>query len=266
MDGLELFEVDGELPKQLPSGENEKLVERYQAGEVAVLDKLIRHNIRLVVKCAYKHKGSVHYEDLIQAGLIGLIRAVQLFDSSKGAKFSSYAYFWIRQGVGREVLSHSQCLHIPDTKHHAVRKMHQRRWDLATELGHLPTEAELAVDLAISVEELRELQATEVEVLSYNVQTGEDDTELGDLLQGSYEDADVPAFVDVHKMLQGVLTPREYQILCSRWGLAGEGQKSTRQLANQQHGSPQVVSALEKSAFQKLSHPAVVLKLVPGGF
>jgi RNA polymerase primary sigma factor len=259
--GLYLREI-GRIPLLKP--EEEVVLARQIAGggprAERAKSKLVQANLRLVVSIAKKYLNrGVPLMDLVQEGSIGLIRAAEKFEYERGFKFSTYAYWWIRQAITRAVASQSRTVRLPVHMVEKINRVKKIRRQLAQELGRTPIAEEIAQALEIDVEELGAITRASRRTVSLNVSVGkEEDTELIQLI----EDHEVPPpeehldyealCSEVYELLHRHLTPRERDILVLRFGLL-DGQRHTLDQVGQTFGlSRERIRQLQAKAFRKL--------------
>ncbi len=252
----------GKIPLLTPERET-YLAEQIVLGNKAAKDELIEANLRLVVSIAKRHVGKgMYFLDLIQEGNLGLIKAVEKFDYSKGFKFSTYATWWIRQAITRAIADQARTIRIPVHMVETIHKVSRTARTLLQELGREPTTDEIAERLNITPEKVRDIMKIAQDPVSLETPIGEEeDSHLGDFV----EDLDSPApsesasYSLLREQLCNVLntlTPREAQVIKLRFGLEDGRSRTLEEVGKQFNITRERIRQIEAKALRKLRHPS----------
>ena len=257
----------GKVPLLSPEEEIE-LAKRMELGDENARKRLAEANLRLVVSIAKRYVGrGMQFLDLIQEGNLGLIKAVEKYDYSKGFKFSTYATWWIRQAITRGIADTGRTIRVPVHMVETINKLIRVSRQLLQELGREPTPEEIAEEMHMSVERVREILKISQEPVSLETPIGEEeDSHLGDFIQDDNVPvpADAAAFTLLKEQLEevlGTLTEREQKVLTLRFGLEDGRARTLEEVGKEFNVTRERIRQIEAKALRKLRHPSRSRKL-----
>ena len=268
-DAMSLFLQEGRRHPLLTREQEVELARRIEKGDLEAKEQLVNSNLRLVISNARKYQGhDLPLLDLIQEGILGLIRAAEKFDWRKGYKFSTYATFWIRQALQRALDNRSRTIRIPVHLGQRERRIARVERELAAELGRDPTEEEIAHAAELSVHEVRETRDTARVVTSLDRPVGEEEeTSLGALLpsleRGPEEEVDISLRQDALRRALEQLPEPEREVVKLRYGVGGDAPAPLSETGRRLGLSPDAVRKIERRALSELARSRELEALAP---
>ncbi len=247
----------------LSADEEIKLANRIAEGDQSAKNELVEANLRLVVSLARHYQGcGLSYQDLIQEGNIGLIKAAEKFDASKGFRFSTYASWWIKQALSRAIADQSRTIRIPVHMTENINKFKKTERELLSQLNREPKIKEIADVMGISEKQAKEIQSYIVEPTSLDIQVGDDDdTTIGSFIEDTYFVNPESAYIkesngDVVNAVLDTLSDREANILRLRFGIGGKKAMTLEEVGKEYGLTRERIRQIEAKALRKLRHPS----------
>jgi RNA polymerase primary sigma factor len=258
-DTLQLFLRDVRRHPLLTAAEEVELARQIEQGDLEAKERMINSNLRLVVSLAKRYQGQeLSLLDLIQEGILGLIRASEKFDWRRGYKFSTYATFWIRQAIQRGLANQGRTIRIPVHIGQRERKITRAERELALQFGRSPTDAEIAAATDLTVDEVEETREVTRTVTSLDRPVGpEGDTGLGDLLpsqeRGPVEEVEIGLRQEAVRAAIARLPEQEREVIKLRFGVGGDDPTPLREAGRLLGLSPERVRRIEHKALERLA-------------